>query len=305
VFLANLSFPNLKMIDTIIQFKAFVEAAQKCRTDRVDLPAAPIVQFETFVSAALPMAVAHLKQILPRLKGRIEVLARWRSAHDLLRAAGVSYVENAYANLMSWALDPATHPPTAALRQRCWLQAIGIDLPCNEECCQPITQLVTDDGIPDLVLRFKNLIVIVEAKTGTLEHDTPTSALPQTIAYAASVRAHWRVDHSTALETVFITPDGSAAANPKAKRSTYAGFAIAFAAALNSHPLPPETRAAFAMLITHFLSCSSSSGPATNQMLDQVTTWSTQADWSDDVQVLGHMRMLQRAVTHLRIEEQP
>ena len=128
------------------------------------LPSPPVADFTRFVGAALPLVVLEIKSLLPRLSARVALAERWLVPHDLLFVAGFSFIENSYTALMKWALDPATHPPSARRRQRAWLRALGLDENvCGTTACVPKTQLVTHDGIPDLILRFENVIVVVEA----------------------------------------------------------------------------------------------------------------------------------------------
>ena len=44
-------------------------------------------------------------------------------------------MENAYTRLMAWALNPATDPPTAVLRQKAWLRKLALNGICETETC--------------------------------------------------------------------------------------------------------------------------------------------------------------------------
>ena len=263
----------------------------------------PVIQFQHFVTAAMPLLVVEIKCLLPRLVDRASVAERWFVGHDLLSIAGRSLIENSYTELMAWALRPTTHLASALRRQQAWLNVIGLDENiCGQEPCVPQTQLITDDGIPDLVLQFKNSTVVVEAKTGSAEHAAP-SMKPQTIAYQESVPRTLNLasDHTVAI--VFITPDGREAKNPQAKSTTFIEFAFALARVLDGEELPADTRAAYAMLFTHLLNSPKTSGVSIQEIVGTIMAWSKQPDWSADERVLERMDDLLEAVEILIPEE--
>jgi len=211
----------------------------------------PVVDFKKFIRHALRTAIARVKHHLPAIVECATITPNWLFNDDLLDVAGLSFVEDAYTELMAWALHPDTHPPSAARRQQEWLKSLGLEQGiCGKDPCVPQTQVITEDGIPDLILHFPKLVIIVEAKTSSNEHLTPSGEM-QTISYAQVVRKMFEID---AL-TVFITPDRRMAANSQAKLSTFTEFAMFLAKTMKAEDLPQDTRAAFAMLITHFISC--------------------------------------------------
>ncbi len=286
--------------DLIRSFSAFIAAARP--NSQRTRPAIGTEAFEQFVRLARPLAVSHLKHDLPRLRMRASLASRWWAPHDLLLEAGLSYVENAYTRLMAWALHPATDPPTATLRQRAWLRALSLDAFREIDACEPMTQLVTEDGIPDLVLCYPVGTVIVEAKTGTVEHAVPSGEW-QTIGYVPAVRARLGLPANARIEVVLITPDGDEAKNVGAKLTTYAGLALAIAEALDHEAMASSTREAFSMLFTHFLAVSVGR-VETRWLIEQTLDWSVQEDWNDDTTVLRHMRVLQQAMIQLRLKEE-
>jgi hypothetical protein len=241
--------------------------------------------------------------LMPRLAERAALAGRWIVRHDLLSVAGSRLVENSYTELMEWALRPATHPASAERRQRSWLRAVGLDDSiCGSGACIPQTQLVTDDGIPDLVLRFENSTVVVEAKTWSAEHAAP-SQKPQTVAYEGSVRRTLELDVDHRVEVVFITPSRREAKNQKAKATSFVDFAFALASALDREEMPADTRAAYAMLFTHFLSSPNTTSVSGPEVIGSVLAWSTQPDWSSDEQILRRMDYLLQAIGILMPEE--
>jgi hypothetical protein len=286
---------------TISAFSAFIHEAERIIVAPTSAP--PVAEFQQFVTAAMPLIVAEIKCLLPWLAERAALADRWYVRHDLLSIAGSRLVENSYTELMEWALRPATHPPSAQRRQQSWLKAIGLDENiCGEAACIPQTQLVTDDGIPDLVLQFERSTVVIEAKTGSLEHAAP-SQKPQTIAYEESVPKTLKLTSDHKIEVVFITPDRREAKNPRAKVTTFIEFAFALASVLDDEQMPADARAAYAMLFTHFLTSPNTTSVPVREVIDSILAWSKQPDWSADEKVLRRMDELLEAVEILIPEE--
>jgi hypothetical protein len=257
--------------------------------------------FNEFIRASLPLIVADLKQCLPELTERAATAQGWIICDDLLEVAGLRFVEDAYTELMRWALAPETHPPSALDRQRAWLQSADLDVRiCEGMPCDPQTQLWTEDGVPDLVLRFRGGTVIVENKTGSPEHDTP-SGKPQTVSYPQAVRQKFNLGEETPVSVVFITPEGLPARNPEAKRATFVEFVIALIRVLNEHGLSrvKGTGAAYAMLFTHFLNCATATNLQGKELIDQIIVWSKEPDWHSEARILERRVELLTAVEML------
>jgi hypothetical protein len=198
------------------------------------------------------MLIEPLAPALAGLRERVALLQPWLMPHDLLAIAGLDYAEDAYTELVAWALNPNTHPASAGRRQQAWLA--HLKLPSEialRSPTHPVTQLLTADGIPDLVLRYAEFVVVVEAKTVSDEHDTPSGAM-QTLAYAAAVRTTLGLPASTPVYIVFLTPDRRQAANPDAVRTSYLDFVLAMAEALDPNELSQDLHAAFKMVLSHF-----------------------------------------------------
>ena len=243
----------------------------------------PTREFQLFVDDALPLVVAGLKKDLPALADRARLAVRWLVPDDLLAVAGLSYVENSYTELMAWALRPDTHPASALRRQRAWLESLEPKIELMAlQATNPWTQVGTDDGIPDLILKFEHGVIIVEAKTSTFEHAAP-SGETQTVAYEAAVRKKYYLVSTVPVYVVLISPNGQKAVNAEARNTSYVSFALALAEQLEAEELPPDTKAAYKMLVTHFLTCATSSTIPVREMVEAIV------DWPDDWQSDGRM----------------
>ena len=143
-------------------------------------------RFQAFIDAARSLLVEPLFDRLAALRPNLDRLRPWLlddPAHDLLQIAGVTHVENAYTDLMAWSLHPETHRESAIKRQRGWLSTLAIpEASTIGKAVCPLVRPYTDDGNPDMVLRYERFVVVVEAKTGTLEHTAPSGKL-QSYAY--------------------------------------------------------------------------------------------------------------------------
>jgi hypothetical protein len=283
------------------EFMKFIREAAQSSISRA--PAAPVAEFDHFVVEASRIVVAEIKSSLSQIAERAALASRWMVRHDLLDIAGFSFVENSYTELMAWALHPDTHPPSSHRRQQTWLKAMGLDERiCGATECIPRTQLVTDDGIPDLVLQFENGVVIIETKTGSAEHAAP-SGNPQTIAYPDAVRRQLNLPSNTQIQIVFITPNRRRAENENAKNTTFVEFVLPLAALLEKEDVPSDTRGAFAMLFTHFLSRAITNQVPVRELVERLAVWSKRPDWSADEQVLARRNDLLAAVDILLPEK--
>ena len=240
----------------------------------------PTQEFQTFVDQALPLVVAGLKKDLPVLTDRARLAKRWLVPDDLLAVAGLSYVENSYTELMAWALRPDTHAASALRRQQAWLDSLEpkINL-VLEKPANLWTQVATDDGIPDLILKFEQGVIIVEAKTGTVEHVAPLGEM-QTVAYEVAVRKKYDFAITVPVYVVLISPDGQKAVNTEARNTSYVSFALALAEQLEAEELPPDTKAAYRMLVTHYLTCATSSTVPVRELVEVIVTWPE--NWQSD-----------------------
>jgi hypothetical protein len=293
----------------VTEFLRFVERAKVITRASAAAPpeenSLSLGVFKNFISAARPLVVDHVRHVLDPLVARAHLLSRWLVNHDLLAIGGFSFAENAYTELMNWALSPETHPPSAYERQRAWLQSLGIDEAImGGKACQPSTQQGTDDGIPDLLLEYENGIVIVEAKTGTDEHETP-SGTPQTISYVGAMRRLRGLDQSVPIEVVLICPELREPANPTARATTFARFSLTLAETLERDAtLPAEDRFAFAMLITHFMTCAISADVPVRRVANEIAAWSRDPEWRTDAQVARRLKQLVAAADILLPEHQ-
>lgn len=233
------------------RFREFADASRRLLASNAQqqrsLPRT--TEFRAFISRAerytIDLAMTALNEAMPHLRA----LVPWLVSEDILAVAGLRFDENAYTELLAWALHPQTHPPSGLHRQRAWLAAAGVPRLQHSSIApvSPTTQVATLDGIPDLILDFPQMRVVVEAKTTTTEHRTPSGHY-QTVSYAQVLRTV----PERPVHVVFLTLDGAAGVNPSASRVTYAATALALARALQGFDLPTPLRQSFAAVISHF-----------------------------------------------------
>jgi hypothetical protein len=232
----------MEPFEALPAFRQFLAAAIRLRPSSIDYRE----RLSAFLVQAKPLIIGPTRQQWQALKPDLDVLSRWYTNCDLLdRIVGL---EDSYTELIAWALRPATHPESAQLRQRSWLASLGIDL-ANELPAEPRTQVLTPDGIPDLVLSFGTQTVVVEVKTDSPEHPAP-SGTAQTLAYPDAVRSILQLNTTLPLHMVFLTPDSRAAENPDAICTNFAHFAVVLARALADMELPVDVRVLVGMVIT-------------------------------------------------------
>jgi hypothetical protein len=241
--------------------------------------------FGKFIQQAKPLLAVPARRRWNSIAGVLHAIRPWYTDYDLI--ARIAHLEDSYTELIAWALDPETHPPSAEDRQREWLSAIGIKW-LGGAAAKPLTQVWTKDGVPDLVLRLRRQVVVVEVKTWTNEHDAP-SGKPQTEAYRDSVVQQFQVKADQLVHVVFLTRDRSQAANPLAICTSFSDLALALAKALSRFDLAEDVRFAFKTLITHLATFD-------HDELAKVIRWT---DPPDDDLLFEHIAELQRISKHL------
>jgi hypothetical protein len=260
------------------KFRAFVADSARL----ISRDATPNVDaFRSFVRSSIPHVAASLESVLPALRSQVQIAHRWLITHDLLAIAGLTYVEDAYTELLAWALSPETHFESALARQRSWIKSLGLaEVLAVRFAATPSTQVVTDDGRPDLVLHYDDGVIVVEAKTGTVEHEAP-SGLSQTVAYEPAIRNRLHLSSSIPVHIVFLTTDGASAANPKAIKSTFLRSMLAIVEAIEPFDLPSDFRAAHQMLFSHFATRAAPWGIDAKTLIERVFRWTDESDWSE------------------------
>lgn len=285
------------------KFLTFVQRGREILTQRAGL-LPQVESFERFVEAAKPLLLPRLRSSLPILIQRAKCVHRWLMDKDVLAVAGLSNQENSYTKLVAWMLAPQTHLRTAIRRQKAWLQILGIaeriDLSSLES---PRMQLRTDDGIPDLILEFPEDILVVEVKTKSVEHTTPSGAA-QTLAYSGSVLR--RLGRKATPHVVFLTADGQLPENPAAIPTTFMAFVLALATEIAPEELPSDLRWIFSTIFTHLLTHTGPAGVDVRSLLAQVVQWESDATVLDDSTILmSRLRSIQQAMKILIPEARP
>jgi len=274
------------------EFLTFVRLAEPMTQTRPSVP--PAAEFQQFIEEAKPFLIGAVYSSLRGLAPRLALIRRWLITHDLLSIAGFAYDEDPYTELIAWALDPATHLESAIQRQRAWLSRspfaaeLDFDLPAT-----PRTQLVTQAGIPDMVLQYERFAVVLEAKTGTGEHRTPRGDF-QTIDYPPAVKQKLGLPDSMPVRVVFLTPERREAANPNAFNTTFVDLSLALADVLEGFQLSDELRHAYAMLFTHFLTCATPLGADLRCVIQDFVQWENRLD--DESFLMGKMNEIEAAM---------
>lgn len=250
----------------IDQFKTFCEVAGPALERSVPKP--PLDEFRSFVESARPLLLKSVHDRLDVIQEALRSLEPWllEDRHDLLRVAQLTSAEDPYTELLAWAIDPNTDPSIGAACQRGWLASLGITVAATLDPVSPVTQFSTDDGIPDLVLHFPKLLVVVEAKTGTGEHPTP-SGIMQTIAYPDAVRRRLGKPSDFVTEVVYLTLDRSQARNDNAIRTSYFELAVSLAKTLNGLEVPGDIKSLYKLIISHFATQTATLGVDVRELL--------------------------------------
>jgi hypothetical protein len=252
------------------------------------------VAFRRFVERAHPLLVEPMSEKLTTLRSRVSLLRPWITSWDLLAVAGLDYAEDPYTELVAWALHPDTRPPSAERRQRAWLDSLSLGGGIGfAVAAEPRTQLPTTDGVPDLILRYDEFVVVVEAKTGSTEHLT-RGGRPQTFAYVEAVAKTLGLPSEVPVHVIYLTPDRRAAANPEAVCTSHVDFVVALAGAFEPDELPENARVAFKMLFTHFALHAVPLGYDSRALLLEQPSWL--APDIGTAEILGHLEVIHDAI---------
>jgi hypothetical protein len=248
--------------NTLARFRAFVEAT-KVLPPSVDEKThaseeATLQAFKDLIELATPLLLKDIRQCLVDHRAELDHLACWLipSGHDLLSVARLAGSEDAYTELIGWMLDPRDHPMEALRCQRALLASLG---PGGRKLVEPVdpqTQFDTGTSRPDLVMHFEKLdfVLVVEAKTGSDEHETPDGVM-QCRAYPPHVRSKLGLNADYPVRVVYLTPDGEYAEDSDAIPITYLDLVRTFGLALRPDHLPDYLRWSYATIFTHFLAC--------------------------------------------------
>lgn len=260
-------------IATITRFKEFVNLANSVLPKQDDRLQSHFKKFRFFLDKAEPIAIHHIRDVLKANRSRLKNLngVLLEDTCDILAAAGLSGDEDRYTKLMAWMLWPEGKPELALRIQKAWLKALGLNNIAKQlkKAVKPETQKLTKNGRLDMVFDFRkpNIVLIVEAKTGSEEHEAPSGEM-QTIAYPAAFRRSLKLRYNHPIEVVFLTPDGRKAANSKAICTTYEKFVMAVADSIENISL--GLRWAYSFAITHLLEHAVSEGTGSLSIIRRI-----------------------------------
>ena len=234
-------------------FEHFLSRIEPLQSEPTEEP--HVENFEKFLGQCYSTIEETYRAPLELARIRLNPILKYLPENnvDVLAIAGLQADEDRYTNLTAWMLTPhSIHPALADELQKNWLDSIGIEVSDLTFPAEVSTQVVTDDGIPDLILRFPERLVIVEAKTISGEHPTP-SGLMQTFAYPAAMRRYDRLPETFPVDIAFLTMDRSKPANSVAHATTYIDFCLSALTVLDENDISEELRASWHSIVYHFL----------------------------------------------------
>ncbi len=280
---------NTSPAELCLRFRSFIDRAKSLGTRSV--VERPDVAFRRFIARAEEVLIAPLQRDAKALRQQLELLRPWLLPQrlDLFEVAGLTYDENAYTELIRWALCPEINSYSAGQCQKAWLRRLGVPAEDPFHAGEVSTQLVTKDGIPDLIIRFKQHVIVVEAKTGTAEHVTPLGKM-QTESYPIAVRAALSLPASTRVYVILLTPDRVAGHSSAAIAASYFELALALAEGAAASQLNPPTRSAYTQIISHLAVRAIPVGVSIPRLADSLGSWTN--DDSGLIPIRSQLRAL-------------
>ncbi len=243
------AFRDARPVDFDAAFDAFIAEAEALLDDRVT-----VLAFERFAAEAETIVLGDARAGLDALIAASASIEQWAAgAHDLFDEAGITGREDPTTELLRWLLEPDVHPASAVARQEGSLRAIGWDGAAMSAPATLRTQWPTAEGpIVDLLIELPEQVVVVEAKTGTDEHEAGATGKLQTDFYADAARRQ----RPRTLDpfVVFMTTDGRPPRGT-AVATTYAAAAcgVLHGLAREARSMAPPTREAFRIVLVHLL----------------------------------------------------
>jgi hypothetical protein len=246
--------------DVLSRFAAFAQQARQV-LEAVPAPVAtaPLspaeqdlaARYRVFVERAVPLAIGEARRTVEELLPVAGKLTSWKAPLDVVSVAGGELSETVYTELLAWAFSPPGHPELALACQRSYLRhlvpELELDMPLRVD-----EQVWTDDGVPDIVLHGNGHLHVIEAKTVSSEHATPSGEM-QTVAYARWVPAEVAPSTLQYRSLIFLTLGGQAACNEAAICSTWLEVALCLADALETVDVSPDLRGTYAAIVTHWV----------------------------------------------------
>lgn len=282
--------------ETIAQFNAFIKSARNllpsCKTNTDAIP-----EFSSFIEKAKPIVVQSIREILQAHRDLLKTITRWLvpESSDILAVAGLSGAEDPYTKLIAWMLWPEGRPDLALCLQKAWIEALGLPEIAMQlkKAVEPQPQFKTQDGRPDMVMHFQQpaFVLIVEAKTGTEEHETPESD-SQTQAYADAVLKTLKLPEDYNKKMVFLTRDGMEAADPNAINTTYGVLVTAIAGNLSRDQIDEDLRWAYSIVLTHFLTHAVGDGTVQTSAMRLLKNFELDPGALSDEQILKNLGIL-------------
>lgn len=207
-----------------------------------------LAEFERFVLRSNELLLRDAKPYLDWLAPAWRAIEPSLRTPDVLAVARITHDEDRYTELLRWMLWPDDLELATAC-QRAWVgYTLGRDVRCA--VC-PVTQMRTKDGIPDLVLPYADGPVVLEAKTVTTEHTTPTSRQPQTVSYVAAVSRALGGTATEDIGVVYLTLDRSRPANALARPMSYLEVALVLADVVESRRTSEPMLSAYRVVLGH------------------------------------------------------
>lgn len=302
--------------ETISQFHNFIQKATAL-LGRVEIVEegtttqaleADLRRFERFINESKRTIAEHIRKTLKTHRGRLLTLSRsiLPESCEILGVAGFAGNEDPYTNLVAWMLWPESNPDLALRLQKAWLEALELREWAMklEEPAKPRPQFVTPDGRPDLVMHFSkpDVILVVEAKTGAEEHETP-GGVPQSKAYLPAVRLALKVRSDHPAEMVFLTPDGRHPADETAKATTYEKLTVVIAEILSHENVSPEMRWAYCCVLTHLLTHTTRGGREMVNAIRQYAAKNVDLDGLTDDGIVADLAFMGPLCRTLRLGE--
>ena len=228
-------------------FERFLKQANETQRKNV---ASQRQGFCQFIEAARASIVAPARARLHQAQDLLALLAPWRVEHDILGEAGLTGNENVYTELLRWCL--VSQPEPAQAVQHTFLSAVLSETK-HRSAVIPRTQFVTSSGVPDLVLPYEDLLVVIEAKTSTSEHEAAQTGKPQTEAYGMATRAALRLPDTHPTKVILLTPDRRDPQSDTAIGASYLQIVCAIVRGLSGIDLSKELEGGYRQIIGHFL----------------------------------------------------
>lgn len=239
------------------RFRAMAQEYHQLARARSRLSAERLASFGQLCMRGRELVDLRLEALSLSLKHWRDRMGSSAPTFDLFEALGIWGKENRYSDMIAWLCTLSSGRGAAFARSLLSRMKPRLFQPSESETLlRARREQVTDDGRIDLVLEFERLVVAVEVKVWSSEHDTP-GAQPQTVSYPRALERKLQLAGlSQSVASALLSPAGTPPLGKNAARLSFFDLAAAVLDTLEQN-VSPDERSVLRLFAAHVLDIAS------------------------------------------------